>query len=59
MAYEITEAVLRRADAGAADATLGPYTRPIARAGGFVLERTPTTVSELPPMASIPFGERT
>lgn len=56
MAYEITEAVLRREGLGRPD--LAPYARPIPRAGGFVFDRTPTDVVELPPMASIPLGER-
>ncbi len=56
MAYEIMEAVLQREGQGRPE--LAPYARPIPRAGGFVFDRTPTQVVELPPMASIPFDRR-
>lgn len=60
MAYEITHAVLSRAD-GATEREadeLRPYVRPVSRAGGYVLDRTPVAVDERPPMASIPRSER-
>lgn len=57
MAYEITEAVLARTGERAPE-SLAPYARPIRRAGGFVLERTPMVVAERPPMASVQLSER-
>lgn len=56
MAYEIIDAVLARDGLGPGE--LPPYARPLARAGGFVLDRTHPNIGTLPPMASITPQER-
>ena len=58
MAYEIMHAVLCRADGdGAVHGNLRPYARPVLRDGRYVLDRTPTSVAERPPMATILAGQ--
>ncbi len=59
MAYEITHAVLCRSQGdGAVTGELRPYARPVARDGGYVLDRAPAGVAERPPMATVLSGLR-
>ena len=54
MAYEITHGVLCRANGdGAIRDDLRPYVRPVADGAVHVLERTPMSVAERPPMAEV------
>jgi glucosyl-3-phosphoglycerate synthase len=58
MAYEITQAVLCRSQGdGSVSGDLRPYTRPVARDGGYVLDRTPVHLAERPPMATVLAGQ--
>ncbi len=59
MAYEITHAVLCRSQGdGSMTGELRPYARPVARDGGYVLERRASRVTERPPMASVLSGQQ-
>lgn len=59
MAYEITHAVLCRSrETGIVTGDLRPYARPVAKDGGYVLERVAARVVERPPMATVLAGQR-
>jgi glucosyl-3-phosphoglycerate synthase len=58
MAYEITHAVLARAEGAALSDSQRPYARPVPRDDGYVLERSPMHVAERPPMVTVLTGAR-
>ena len=60
MAYEITHAVLCRSQGdGGVTGDLRPYAHPVAKDGGYVLDRVAAWVAERPPMATVLAGQRT